>query len=86
MPDYNIVHNADESRFETEVDGSLAVVDYVVDGKTMSVIHTGVPKELEGRGIAAALTKVVLEYADKNSLELIPVCSYTKSYIERHSK
>lgn len=82
--DYDIIHNESESRFETSVDGLLSVVDYVRRGDTLFVTHSGVPKELEGRGIAAALTKSLLQYVRDNQLRVRPVCPYTVSYIARH--
>lgn len=82
--EYNIRHNEPESRFETEVEGKLALVDYRRRDNIFIVTHTEVPKELEGRGIAAALTKTLLDYIRDNGLRVRPVCSYTKLYIQRH--
>lgn len=88
MTEYNIIHNEAESRFETEVEGLISVVDYKLntDKTIMSITHTGVPKELEGKGIAAALTKFMLQYAEANNIKVNPICPYTKAYMERHSK
>lgn len=82
--EYIIIHNESESRFETEVDGLLSVVDYFRQDSTLVVTHTGVPRELEGRGIAAALTKYLLDYVRENTLKVRPVCPYTATYIARH--
>jgi predicted GNAT family acetyltransferase len=82
--EYNIRHNEPESRFETEVEGKLALVDYRRRDNIFIVTHTEVPKELEGRGIAAALTKTLLDYIRDNGLRVRPVCPYTKLYIQRH--
>lgn len=82
--DYNINHNEAENRFETEVDGLLSVVDYSLQNGVLMITHTGVPKELEGRGIAAALTKYMLEYARAKGLQVNPICPYTATYIARH--
>ncbi len=45
--------------------------------------HTGVPPALEGRGIGSALAKTGLEYARANNLEVVPLCSFVRGYIER---
>lgn len=83
--EYNIQHNIAEQRFEVIIDGLMSEVTYKVDPEgNLRVIHSGVPRQLEGRGIAAALTKSLLEYAKGNSLKVIPVCPYTRAYIERH--
>ncbi len=82
--EYNIVHNEEKNRFETEVEGLISVVDYKKDDDVLLVTHTGVPSQLEGRGIAAALTKSLLNYIRNNGFKVNPICPYTKVYIERH--
>lgn len=84
MMEYQVIHNAPNSRFEVEIDGLLAVVDYEEVDNVVNVTHTGVPKELEGRGIAASLNKALLEYAKNEHKRVIPSCSYTYTYITRH--
>lgn len=79
-----VVHNPTHSRFEADLNGDLAVVDYRMDGNTMLVTHTGVPPAYEGRGIAGKLTRVVLDYAQSQGYHVQPLCSYTASYIRRH--
>lgn len=86
--DYKIQHNNAEDRFEALGfdDTVIGLVDYCIseDGKTLIVPHTEVNKEYEGNGIAGALTKALLDYARLNSYKIMPVCPYTKTYIERH--
>jgi len=82
--EYNIKHNEAESRFETEVEGKIAFVDYRKRDDIFIVTHTEVPSDLEGRGIAAALTKYLLDYVRENNLRVRPVCPYTKAYVQRH--
>ena len=85
--EYRVNHNEQQSRFEAIIDGKIALVDYINDTEgVMTVTHTEVPKELEGQGIAARLTKTLLEYAVANQLKVRPLCPYTKAYIERHSE
>lgn len=84
--EYQIEHNEAASRFEVRIEGKLSLVDYIKQENVLVVTHTGVPAELEGRGIAAALTKALLEYARGNNLKVKPVCPYTKAYIQKHSE
>ncbi len=84
--EYRIEHNEAASRFEVQVEGKLSLVDYIKQENVLVVTHTGVPAELEGRGIAAALTKALLEYARENDLKVKPICPYTKAYIQKHSE
>ena len=48
--DYTIKHNENDFRFETEVDGYLAYVEYTPLDKELDLIHTWVPKEIGGKG------------------------------------
>ncbi|MCY1382812.1 GCN5-related N-acetyl-transferase [compost metagenome] len=47
-------------------------------------MHTIVPPELEGKGIASTLAKYVLEYAKDNTLKVKPYCPFINAYIDRH--
>ena len=80
----SVFHNQAAHCFEAIVDGHRCVVDYILRDDVMTVTHTGVPEAVGGRGIAAELTKFVLDAATRAGLKLIPVCSYTAAYIRRH--
>jgi predicted GNAT family acetyltransferase len=82
--EYNVIHNEAESHFEIWIDDSLSKLDYLRDGNTMVMMHVGVPFELRKNGIAARLTQAALEYAEKNSLRVIPMCTYVAAYIRKH--
>lgn len=77
-------HNAAEHRFETQVDGYLAVAEYERDGSHLTMTHTFVPPELRGRGIAEKLVRPALEYARKEGLTVVPACSYVAVFMQRH--
>ncbi|RNI26869.1 GNAT family N-acetyltransferase [Rufibacter latericius] len=80
----DIRNNPAAHQFETTVDGKTAVVQYRLKDDVMTVLHTIVPEELEGRGIAAALTKQVLNYIAAEKLQLVPLCPYMASYLKKH--
>ena len=80
----NIVHRPNIGRFETHVDGLQCEADYQLDGQVVRMTHTGVPSQLEGRGIAAALVKTALSWARAQGYKVDPLCSYVRVYIKRH--
>ncbi|PLX82935.1 MAG: N-acetyltransferase [Desulfuromonas sp.] len=82
--DIEIIRNETANRFEAEIDGFLAVIEYKIDGQTMALVHTGVPEELGGRGLGSKLVKFALDFARANELKVDPVCPFVKSYLERH--
>ncbi|HJZ63951.1 MAG TPA: GNAT family N-acetyltransferase [Candidatus Acidoferrum sp.] len=84
MDQVEVKHDEAARRFEAEVDGMRAVLVYKIIPGIMLIQHTEVPRELEGRGLAARLTRVALEYARSKSFQVVPACSYTSSYMAKH--
>jgi predicted GNAT family acetyltransferase len=59
-------------------------VTFKRDPGRISFLHTYVPPELEGRGIAGQLARYALEHARANRLAVVPHCPYVRAYIDRH--
>lgn len=64
----------------------LAVAEYRLHGKTMTLTHTEVPHELEGRGVGANLVKAALDHARQQGYRVVPQCPFVAQYIRRHSE
>jgi uncharacterized protein len=79
-----INHDLAAQRFTTVVDGERAVLDYTLAANVMTITHTGVPVPIEGRGIAAQLTRKALDTAREHGWRVVPACSYAASYLARH--
>jgi len=82
--DIAITERGGERRFSTTVDGHEAYLSFAEGGTRINLLHTFVPPELEGRGIAGQLARHGLEYARERGLRVVPDCPYVRSYIERH--
>ena len=79
------VHNNTEAnRYEVELDGDIAVLTYSQRGNQIAFLHTGVPTELEGHGIANKLAYTALEDAKRNHQMVVPACPFVAAYIRRH--
>jgi predicted GNAT family acetyltransferase len=50
----------------------------------MHIVHTEVPAALQGRGLAAALVRQVLDQARALGWQVRPVCGYVQTYMRRH--
>jgi len=79
-----IEHQPEGNRFEATLDGRHGRIEYRVGDGVMTIEHTEVDPELEGRGVAGALVRAALEHARSAGLKVDPECSYTRSYMERH--
>jgi len=80
----DILHLPDRGRFEVVVDGHAGELEYRIAEGVMSILHTGVAPALEGRGIAGALMRAALAHAQATGLKVRPLCSYARTYIDRH--
>lgn len=80
----NVRDNTERNRFELDADGHIAFSNYKRADGVLTILHTEVPKALEGRGIGSALIRGVLDTARSQGLKVITVCPFAKSYIERH--
>lgn len=79
-----VVKNEKTVRFELNVDGFIAFIDYKQDDTVIKLIHTEVPDELGGRGVAAALVEKTLVYLEEHGNVLFPYCPYVFAYIKKH--
>ena len=82
--EYKITHIPEENRFQTIVDGHVGYVEYVQRKGSIDIVHTIVPREIEGRGVASALVKAAYDYAIKNDLKVIVSCAYARGWSHRH--
>jgi hypothetical protein len=81
-----IEHDPAAQRFSTTRDGARAVLDYMLDGSTMTITHTEVPPPIAGRGIATELVRSALAAARGRGWRVVPACSYAAAYMARHSQ
>lgn len=79
-----VENNEAEGRFEVTKGGPGAVLQYSLSGDVITLTHTEVAPELEGRGLAARLARAALEYARERRLRVEPRCSFVAAYIRRH--
>jgi predicted GNAT family acetyltransferase len=80
----NIVDNAAESRYEAEVPGGIAFVDYRLKPGRIVFTHTEVPEAAAGHGVGDALVRHVLDDARARGLAVVPMCPFVAAWIERH--
>jgi predicted GNAT family acetyltransferase len=79
-----IVVEHEPGRFFARLDGLEAELTYERRGQLLDVRHTYTPPALRGREVAAALTAAAFAYAREHGLAIMPTCSYTSRYVERH--
>ena len=80
-----VVDNGDAGRFELWVEGQLAgfAEHHRRDG-VLVITHTEIDPAFEGRGLGSVLTRSVLEGARRRGEPVLPLCPFTRAYIQRH--
>ena len=84
--EHTVIHDEKVNRFEVFESGQIAYLQYEEKDGVLDILHTMVPPQLEGMGIAADLTTAAARYAEINQLKIKPTCSFAKTYFIRHSQ
>ncbi|WP_211260767.1 N-acetyltransferase [Pseudoxanthomonas dokdonensis] len=80
-------HDPNAGRYRLQVaPGQWAELHYQREGNVLYLQHTEVPAALRGQGHAAVLMERVLEDIERQQLKVVPVCSYTRSYLQRYKR
>ena len=84
LDDVKVENDEAESGFVAHVDGHTAFINYIREKDRIALIHTEVPPELAGRGLAGKLARAALEYAREHHLRVVPICPFVAAYLRRH--
>lgn len=70
----------------TILDGEEQMGEMVVDikGSNLTVYHTEVSPEAEGKGYAKELLNTMVDYARKNHMHVTPLCPFVHAQFKRH--
>jgi uncharacterized protein len=71
-------------RFELERDGKTAYLEYNLAGNILQLVHTEVPAELRGLGLASELGKSALDWARENNAKVDVICTSVAAYMAKH--
>lgn len=81
---HTLIDNVALRRYEMDLGGEKAVVEYVIGPGYRILTHTEVPPKFEGQGIGRELVAGVLKDMKSKNLQVIPQCSFIARYIDRH--
>jgi len=75
--------NKAQSRFELDVEGSVAFANYRLTPSAVIITHTETPRALRGRGIASELVKGSLELIRADGKKVVAGCSFVADYLDK---
>lgn len=84
MEPITILNNEKEQQFQVRMDGEIAFLEYRFYKGDIALMHTQVPDNLSGKGIASALAEYALNYARKNKMPVMVYCPFVGSYLKKH--
>ncbi|CAA0088531.1 Uncharacterised protein [Starkeya nomas] len=82
--DIPVRDNRAADRFEIDLEGHLAIAQYILAPDHIIFTHTEVPAELGGRGLATRLVEAGLASARQRGLSVVPRCSVFGRYMMKH--
>lgn len=85
MNDHELILNEVKKRFEMEVDGHIAFIEYILtNDNVMFLTHTEVPKSLGGKGIGSMIVQKTLNYIKEHNYTLAPLCPFVAKYLVKN--
>jgi hypothetical protein len=87
-----VTDNASRQRFELQLAGGTAFVDYHYrdggdpDGRVRVLTHAEVPVPLRGAGVGAQLVGGALDLMRSRGEKVVPSCPYVARFIQRHAQ
>ena len=84
MENLTVTDNKEKERFEVELEGATAFIDYSEQNGVVAMTHTEVPKNFEGKGVGSQLVKGALDIVKNENKRVRPLCTFVAAYIKRH--
>lgn len=76
--------NKAQSRFELDVEGTVAFANYRLTPSAVIITHTETPRPLRGRGIASELVKGALGLIRADGRKVVAGCGFVVDYLRRN--
>lgn len=83
MPN-DVRDNKVRNRFELDAEGHVAFSEYRRGAGVLTIMHTEVPKELNGKGIGSRLVRGLLDLVRAEGAKVKPLCPFVRGYIDKH--
>jgi predicted GNAT family acetyltransferase len=80
----SVRHDSAGKRFVVESEGHLAQLIYQKEPGRLILVHTEVPEELGGRGIAGQLVRTAVASAASEQRTIVPWCPYARRWLQDH--
>jgi predicted GNAT family acetyltransferase len=79
-----VTDNEARRRFELDLGGSVAFIDYRRAGATLYLDHAEVPVALRGHGAGGRLVRAALDRIREQGGRVVPVCPFVQAFMRDH--
>lgn len=79
-----LTHDQAAGRFTYDNGLELAVLEYRRRANRLIIMHTVVPPELKGEGIAGQLVRAAVDFAVAHGLTVVPICPFAQAWLRDH--
>ena len=86
MTENKFSDNADESRYELNIDGKIVFADYRRQNGKVFIDHVEAPQELRGTGAAGKLMHSIMGDIQAKNMKAVPICGYAASWLRKHNE
>lgn len=76
--------NPERHRFEMDTGAGTAFASYRANGDILMILHTEVPRAVEGRGLGSQLVAGMLDLLRARGVKIVPLCGFVRAFIARH--
>ena len=84
MAEITVINNEAVKRFEIHLNDAVAFLEYRFHKGDIALMHTLVPDELAGNGLATILAKYALNYAKENKLPVLVYCPFVSGFLKKN--
>ncbi|HZA31014.1 MAG TPA: GNAT family N-acetyltransferase [Propionibacteriaceae bacterium] len=85
--DLTVTDDLYEAKYEAHLNGELAgTLEYELTSDLIILIHTEVLPGHQDQGIGGQLARFALDDARRRGLRVRPVCTFIRSWLERHNE
>ncbi len=80
----NIINNTQHQQYQAELNGEKAYIEYRWYKGDLAFMHTSVPEQFEGLGIASAMARFALNDARKQGVKIMLYCPFMAGFVKKH--
>lgn len=84
--DFEVVNNKERMRFEVNLNGEFAFIEYKWYKGDIAFMHSVVPEGFGGKGIGSKMARAGLDYANEENFKIMLYCPFVSKFVKEHEE